>query len=89
MAQLFIKCIREVANRRRRKDRRRHVGSWPDSEVAERPDDFPAAHLSLAHPGSYIATTVSLFDQGLAQVLRKLPATITSIRSPGGSISAN
>jgi hypothetical protein len=35
MAPLFINCIREVANRRRRKDRRRHVGCWPDSEVAE------------------------------------------------------
>ena len=48
-----------------------------------------AAHLSLAHPGSSIATTVSLFDQGLTQVLRKLPPTISSIHSPGGSISAN
>jgi hypothetical protein len=35
MAPLFINYIREVANRRRRKDRRRHIGSWPDSEVAE------------------------------------------------------
>ena len=48
-----------------------------------------AAHLSLAHPGSSIATTVSLFDQAVTQVLRKLPPTISSIHSRGGSISAN
>jgi len=60
MAPLFINCIREVANRRRRKDRRRHVGSWPDSEGAERPDDF----RFLGHSGFVVLTAIlSEFDR--------------------------
>jgi len=60
MAPLFINCIREVANRRRRKDRRAMSVPVPDSEGAERPDDF----RFLGHSGLVVLTAIlSEFDR--------------------------